>query len=93
MHCEVTNSSFQTGAVALPSGLFAGRLSSHLTDVGCNGSEPSLLSCSITLSEQCMSNEDAAVVCQGRVYHYIYFYYQFASEPRQPLTIVFRLYV
>ena len=65
VHCEVTDSIFP-GAVALASGLFAGRLSTHLTDIGCNGSEHSLLSCSITLSEQCISNQDAAVVCQGR---------------------------
>ena len=53
------------GAVALPSGLFAGRLDTHLTDVRCNGSEYELLSCPITISRQCTSNEDAAVVCQG----------------------------
>ena len=53
------------GAVALPSGLFAGILDTHLTDVGCDGSEYDLLSCLITISGQCNSNEDAAVVCQG----------------------------
>ena len=55
------------GAVALPSGLFAGRLDTHLTDVRCNGSEYDLLSCPITISGQCTSNEDAAVVCQGEL--------------------------
>jgi len=55
------------GAVALPSGLFAGRLDTHLTDVRCNGSEYDLLSCLITISGQCTSNEDAAVVCQGEL--------------------------
>ena len=53
------------GSVALPSGLFAGRLDTHLTDVRCNGSEYELLSCLITMSGQCTSNKDAAVVCQG----------------------------
>ena len=53
------------GAVVLPSGLFAGRLDTHLTDVRCNGSEYELLSCPITITGQCTSNEDAAVVCQG----------------------------
>ena len=55
------------GAVALPSGFFPGRLDTHLTDVRCNGSEYDLLSCLTTMSGQCTSNEDAAVVCQGEL--------------------------
>ena len=53
------------GAVALTSGLFPGVLVHILTNVQCDGSETSLLNCPVTISDQCLLQQDAAVVCQG----------------------------
>ena len=58
------------GAVPVPRGFFGlgtGRI--HFDDLGCNGTEQSLLVCSHrgTGVHNCGHNEDAGVICQGEL--------------------------
>ena len=46
-------------------GVFNSLIASALTSVNCSGNESTLLDCEAVFSQQCGSNEDAAVVCQG----------------------------
>ena len=50
----------------MTSGAFSETSLSHvLSDVTCQGSEPTLLQCQYSISGSCGPKEDAAVVCQG----------------------------
>ena len=53
----------------LPAGTFQWQLPIVVGDVACNGSENSLLDCSVSQSGQCISGEGAAIVCQGKALH------------------------
>ena len=64
-HKLLTYCYWPTGAIALSSGLFPGELAPILTDVQCIGTESYLLDCPTSPSQQCDSQEEAAVVCQG----------------------------
>ena len=50
----------------MTSGSFSETSLSHvLSDVSCQGTEPTLLLCQYSTSGSCGATEDAAVVCQG----------------------------
>ena len=63
-----------TGAIPVSSGVFSdGSIAYALSDVGCSGSESSILECSVavfnsTTDTACGVFDNVAVVCQGQLY-------------------------